>query len=257
MLNLVNTYTPLEVFPDIYIIAGTPFLYLADIETVVCGDLHIGELAHVTNRGISKPIFKDDTLKPALNALQQIDGIVNFSQIIFNGDIKHQTRGTNSVEQDQLQDFFQHELISSKSCILIKGNHDPYLELSLRLIPENCSIANEVNKSRYFIHHGHQLLENESAEVIILSHEHPAFMMKGNNFENVRVPAFVTLYASTKQFVIILPSASALPSGVPFPPRQKRQFMSPFLKTYGDLGTLTLYPFDPSIGSFIYPIQRK
>jgi metallophosphoesterase superfamily enzyme len=139
---------------------------------------------------------------------------------------------------------------------MIRGNHDKLLSKTTRDLPECCSVVDDFKDRGYMIHHGHLLFDDSKAQTIIVSHEHPAFVLRGNEFAHVKLPAFVTMRTKLNKQIVILPASSEIAMGNNFPPKSADQLLSPYLRKNGDLSTMQIFPFDPSTGVLDLPENR-
>ncbi|MDH5402827.1 MAG: metallophosphoesterase [Candidatus Heimdallarchaeota archaeon] len=243
--NITPLYNLHQLVPEINIIAGTPFLLVHDI--LVLSDLHIGQ--ELTLPG-HHPIVSN-YITTLIKSIQIIFNKYVINKIIVTGDIKEHTNTITIEEQIDLEFFITQINANNKSIVFIKGNHDKYIENLLRKINRTETIVEYYKIHDCFLHHGHYLFPLPSERIIIIGHEHPAYVFKGLNFEKEKLPAFVTLFIQDK-FVIILPSANQN-AGVPFPPKDKIHFLSPFLREHGNLQSLQIYPYNNSIGILHLP----
>ncbi|MCH8908817.1 MAG: metallophosphoesterase, partial [Candidatus Heimdallarchaeota archaeon] len=173
--------------------------------------------------------------------------------LIFNGDIKHSTNKINKQELIELKYLYEEPVVTKIRSVIIKGNHDKLLKLSLRKVEIPIEVVeNELKIGRYLFTHGHMEPQN-TFDILVLSHEHPSFVLQGSVRERVKLPAFVTMQTEDRRNVIILPAANSISSGVNFPPKTKNGFLSPYLKRNAKLKTMRIFPFDYSTGVLPIP----
>lgn len=235
---------------DISILNGTPFLYIKSIQTLVLGDLHLGQETSLFQKN------SDSISRACINLRNLIEYVmsnVKIHLIIFNGDIKHKTNGINSQEISELQYLLKIGEIQKIQCILIRGNHDRLLKFASRkILPDYCSIVDDYSIKNFYFHHGHDETVNDNkSDIIILSHEHPAYILKVN-LARMKLPAFVTLKTNNNKFVIILPAASEISTGSNIP-LSTSSFLSPYLRKNAIINTMQIIPFDPSTGILPLP----
>lgn len=235
---------------DFYLISGQPFLYHKDSQSLILGDLHLGQesaLFGIDNKQISK------SCKELTKNIIKLNDVVDIQTVICNGDIKHHTKSIKIQEVEELKYFVSSLIDYGVDIIFIEGNHDPLLEFLIPHVSENkLYIKKEHFIGNTLIHHGHLMLEPNDLKTIIISHEHPSFTFYGINRARVKLPAFVVMEAQGN-VVIILPAANGISSGTYFPPKSNEKFLSPYLQKYGEISSMEIFPFDEEIGIFELP----
>lgn len=247
----VNSFTLSD---ELSIIEGTPFLYLPKHATIVLGDVHLGHETIILGDEINQLSPPTKILRDQLLAAMERFEV---NRVIFNGDIKHMSFGVTKQERVELS-FLLEEMVSRAEVILVKGNHDRFLKFALKnRIRSSLSLVDNFDLGRILITHGDQDLNlPKNQNLIILSHEHPAFVFNGAVGERIKLPAFAKFEGfvdNAEREFVILPATSALAGGVPFPPKSSADFLSPLLKRVETPFELFLYPYDPSIGVLPVP----
>ncbi|KKK47711.1 hypothetical protein LCGC14_3152410, partial [marine sediment metagenome] len=208
-------YSQFDLNEKLAIISGTPFLLIKQSKTLVFGDLHFGQEYAIGLLDCDVSTEKSILAEYLLRTISDIRKTITIDNLVLNGDIKHEIFGTNGQEINSLQYFLNDSRVADLQITLIKGNHDVLLRQSLRHIQHNnITICDNICEPPICIFHGHEDNSNTECEIIILSHEHPSFIFRGNNFEKVRIMAFVTLKSKTNTDIVILPPANFISSGV-------------------------------------------
>ncbi len=234
---------------EIYIIEGYPFLYLKEYDTLILGDLHLGQENYIIQ---SQRPTVSNAVKILRHALERCVDHFNINTIVLNGDIKHVTRGVQIQEKLELNYVLNNPIISSKKIILVKGNHDPMISLILPKM-NNLNLRYSFELKDILITHGDRIIKNpESYKYIVLSHEHPSYVLRGSLGERVKLKSFAHCFDGATNF-ILLPAAGDLTGGTSFPPRTIGEFLSPTLKNLSDPLTISMYPFDETIGTLVIP----
>ena len=240
---------------EIYIIEGTPFLYIRSHSVLVLGDLHLGQEAGIFNHSGNEVSFVSLASKSIIDLLFSYVSYLKISKIIINGDIKHNSKNLLKQEMVELRYLFTRSKSENIEIHLIRGNHDEYLDLALSVInPTNIKITDFVSiatpDKRIFIFHGH-LDRSIDADIVVLSHEHPAYTLRSVNGAKAKLQAFVQIFTE-EQGIIILPSANPISLGVPI--KRNHQFNSPYLNNQrANFKIMHLYPFDPKTGVLPMP----
>ena len=139
---------------------------------LIFGDVHIGYEEAMKNDGVYAPRITFSELRKEIEEIL----LLKPKLIIVNGDIKHEFGRISNQEWKDAIDFLD-LLLSTGKVILIKGNHDNFLE------PIAVKRGVEVRDFYCFedvcITHGHKVLldekiYNKKTKAIIIGHEHPA-----------------------------------------------------------------------------------
>ncbi|MCE7736974.1 MAG: hypothetical protein GPJ54_18965 [Candidatus Heimdallarchaeota archaeon] len=250
----VSPYTLHSIGGNVFLVSGFPFVYLSDIKSLVFGDIHFGQETAIGLLDKSDKSSYPILAEHLLNIISVIAEKVEIHKLILNGDIKHETNGSNGQEIQSLKYFLNDPRIKSFEIVLVKGNHDKYLELSIRHLDRSNITLQEVFCSPpYCIFHGHENHDQDSCEFIIVSHEHPAYNFTGNNYEKMRTMAFVLLRSKRDKQILILPPANFISSGVIYPIRDNKKFLSPFLQKEANLSFQHIFPFSDDVGLLLLP----
>jgi putative SbcD/Mre11-related phosphoesterase len=179
---------------------------------LVIGDLHLGYDSMIRNQGISLPFNQlEETIKELEIIFKRIKALYTLKKIILLGDIKHHF----SFQQEEISDLrnflrFLEQYIPKEDIILIKGNHDTFTLRDYELhdfhIEDNLAFT-----------HGEQdfpeLYNNKNIKTILISHIHPAVMIKDKiNVKKEKYKCFLIGKYKKKEF-IILPSFFSMIEG--------------------------------------------
>ena len=244
---------------DLAIINNQPLLYIKSLKSMVLGDIHCGQHESVTHSGTS---FISKSTKKISKSITDAIQCFNVETVIFNGDIKHNTTRLTLQEKKELNYIFSNESLLSRKIVIVKGNHDKILKLSvLKSILSHWEFTDAFVNGGYYITHGDLPLTKEfTGHTVILSHEHPAFTIRGLIGESVKQKAFITMKAQffqeKKLNVVIVPAAGEYTSGCNFPIFNKKKFLSPFLRLYALTEKQTIYPLT-NYGPIKYEVQAS
>ena len=198
----------MEISPGITPIHET--LWIAKHKALILSDLHLGYEDSLHTKGILVP---KSQIKVILHKLQQILEMVHPTQIIINGDLKHEFGKVTSSERTQITALL--ELFREQRVVFITGNHDQVLS-RIR------SVA-EYQLGDTLIIHGDKLTQTTCSRIII-GHEHPAISLR----EKSKVEKFKCFLKGTwkGKELIALPSFNPLLEGTNV---LTGHFLSPFL----------------------------
>lgn len=236
---------------DVSIIEGTPFLYIKSLQSIVLGDLHLGHQDALVSSGSRSQSIDIERVLRLLDEVFQCK--INITTVILNGDIKHKTRGILKQEVEDIRLLVEWVVRNELNLISIKGNHDRLLEPILNSMTKGREsfLFKEIYKDNgyLFVHGDRDILEQElkGIHTIILSHEHPSYVMRGIVGESVKLNAFVTLQGLERK-VVILPATGYFTVGTKFPLKNRDRFLSPFLQKHANLSSQKIYPYDEDMG---------
>lgn len=252
----MRTYSivpPLEqyiILPDIHIISGTPFLYIPSKRILVMGDIHLGhESALFHGKSTNSHLSQVKLLVESLNSIRET---LQIDTTVINGDIKHHTQSIIPQEVQELNSLISYHEAQDIDLILVEGNHDPFLHFLVGEEHMKTEVVPFYEIGGILIHHGHNEPNFKNASFIIISHEHPAFQLRGYNRARVKLPAFVKMRAAGRD-VVITPPANSISSGMDFPVGNRNQFLSPFLQKHAEMKYMSIYPYDKDLGIFELP----
>jgi len=140
-------------------------------DCLVIADLHIGYETDLKKRGY-------DVHKLITQFLKEISNLkikTGASKLIILGDVKHKIPRMTVEEKYDIPFFFRKLSDIFDEIILIKGNHDGYIE---RIIREpKVKIVKEYIYKEYGFIHGHSYPSEElmQSRIVFMAHTHPSF----------------------------------------------------------------------------------
>lgn len=172
-------------------------------KTVLVTDFHLGYESVLREDGISLPAFQKEKL---LDRLANIKNRYDPDSLIVLGDFKHNFGRIGSQEFKELLDIMDY-LMEDSSLIMIKGNHDNYLEnyTNMKGVP---LYEEKIVLDGMTLTHGH--LDVRCKGLLIMGHEHPAIEIKDEVGSTLKYPCF--LY-NPKCKVLVLPAIDPLSEG--------------------------------------------
>jgi putative SbcD/Mre11-related phosphoesterase len=179
---------------------------------LLIGDLHLGYDSMIKEQGINLLFDQlEETKKELEIIIKRIKAIYTLKKIILLGDIKHHFNFQHEEVSD-LRNFlkFLERYLPKENIILIKGNHDTFTLKDYEL--KDFYIENELAFT-----HGEiafpELFTNKSIKTIIMSHIHPAVLIKDKiNIKREKYKCFLVGKYKKKQ-IIILPSFFSITEG--------------------------------------------
>lgn len=170
---------------------------------VIVTDFHFGYESVLREDGISLPTFQKEII---LDRLADIKSLYEPDLFIVLGDFKHSFGKTENREFNELLDIMDY-LMEDSSLVMVKGNHDNYLEnyTNIKSVPlyEEMMVLDDMTLT-----HGHQ--EVRCPGLLIMGHEHPAIEIKDEVGSKMKVPCF--LYSPERE-IVVLPAIDPLSEG--------------------------------------------
>ena len=218
---------------DFEILDSLPAIYMPELDLIVLSDLHLGLEASMTSKGNYVPTFHLEEVKEELSKLKELS---NADRILINGDLKNEysTSYSEKSEIKELIDFLQTKF---SDIIIIKGNHDLFLEDLLK--EKGLRLLDSYKEDGILFVHGHEELEDEEFDTVVIGHEHPALSLKDDIGVKEKIPCL--LHGQTKLGeLFVLPPYSKISNGTGINKARKRDLLSPVLKEV-DIDKLKAY----------------
>jgi putative SbcD/Mre11-related phosphoesterase len=206
-----------------------PALYHPEMDLVVISDIHLGLEGNMTSKGSYIPQFQLEEMKQELVEIKQSTGA---ERILVNGDMKNQF-STSYTEKQEVEEFITFLKEKFQEVILIKGNHDTFLE--------NTAEKHGLEMKRYFVEgsvlfiHGHEKIEEveEEFSTVVIGHEHPALGLTDDVGVKEKVPCL--LYGEVRDGLnlIVMPAYSKISNGSEVNNMPKNELLTPLLRESG------------------------
>lgn len=206
---------------------------------LVISDLHLGYEQSLNKDGIMIPRFQYPLIVERLEEIQEKS---SGSNIIINGDLKHEFGQITRQEWNETQEFLEFLKANFDDIVLIKGNHDNFT----RFIAEKSGLQVEecFQIGDSLILHGDKIpayLDKTDAENLIIGHEHPCIGLRnGERVEKIKC-YLVGRYENWN--LVVMPSFNFVTEGSDI--LQERP-LSPFIKAIpgGDLEVYAVENFE-------------
>lgn len=157
-------------------------IILDDGPTVVIGDLHLGYECTMEQSGMYLPRINTNSIRDSLN-----DIIYRYepSRVVILGDIKHNFERPRSEEYIDVHTIMS-LLLEAVDTIVIKGNHDNYLQ---NIISDLGLIVKDyVDIMGFRLEHGHI---DSGKRPTIIAHEHPCIRIPERIGIGLKIHCFV------------------------------------------------------------------
>lgn len=206
----------MEISKNIFIVKTA--LWMKEYETLVINDLHLGYEEALQHKGVLVPKFQ---LQEILSALENILEKTRAKKVIINGDLKHEFGRVLRQEWKEVSLFFDFLQKKGKEIIIIRGNHDPLLQIVAE--KKRVKVVNEYALGDTLIVHGDVLVKT-NAKRIIIGHEHPAITLREGS-KREKYKCFLKGKWREKELIAV-PSFNPLLEGTDI---LKEKLLSPFL----------------------------
>lgn len=232
-------------------IENIPAVYHPGMDLLVVSDLHLGLEGSMTHDGNYIPKIQLEQMK---NDIQDAKKETEASRILVNGDIKNDFSRSRYSEDREINEFLELLEENFEEKILIKGNHDRFLEQTLKeysLEPKEFHLEQGV-----LFTHGHLATENiegKEFETLIIGHEHPALVLEDEIGIREKVNCFLYGKTTTDKNIIVLPSFSSISNGTNINETPQKELLSPVLRDLVDKEKMKALAVSREAGIFQFP----
>ena len=245
----------MEIF-DFKTVENLPCLYFEENDLLVVSDLHLGLEESLTKDGNYVPKHQMDDIKDDVEKAKKETGA---SRILINGDIKNEFSTSRYSEAKEIKQFFR--LVEKKfdEVILIKGNHDNFVEGALSefsVEPLNYHV-----EEKTLFTHGHISLEELEVEeeyaTVVIGHEHPALALEDEIGTREKVDCF--LYGDNGQGlkIVVTPAFSPISNGTAVNETPQGELLSPVLRNKFEVKNMKAAAVSREAGVFDFPQLKK
>lgn len=207
----------IEVFKGVFVTADL-CLHLPEERTVVVADLHIGYESALEAEGIHIPRIQTESVKDSLGKIIEK---YEPDRLVVLGDLKHEFSRNLGQEMKDVRSVLE-SVSSQVEVILVKGNHDNFLEnivsrIQIPLVPMYRAAG------LTFVH-GHLPCADRP---LIMGHEHPSIKIFDRVGAYLKMPCHLLL---RDEGILVIPAFSPLASGTDLTGVTPAEYLSPILK---------------------------
>lgn len=221
-------------------------LLVEEVGVLAVADLHLGYEDVLKEEGLfiasQYPKVKEMILEMISDHSPDI--------LVVNGDFKHEFGEASLQEWVEVRDLIETLLKEKVKLFFVRGNHDNFIVTLMKRY--ELPLEPEVKIGDYLFLHGHRL-PTQTAEKIVIGHEHPSILLRDEFGTKFRYKAFLMGTYAEKELAV-LPSIHPLATGTVI--NKERTFMSPLL-TFTDIDEFTPYLVEPGITVKKFPKIRK
>lgn len=237
------------------IVDGLPVLFHPELDLLVVSDPHLGLEGTMTFDGNYVPRHQLDRLLEDLEKAKEDTGA---ERILVNGDLKNEFKTSRYSEKDEINDFLDFLDNNFEEIILVKGNHDTFLDSLVE--DQGLEMKDYHFENGILFTHGHLDLEEldvEGFDTVVIGHEHPALALKDDIGVREKVSCF--LYGDTEEGknIIVLPAFSSISEGSNVNETPQDKFLSPVIRNNTRKNRLKAIAVSREAGIFEFPQLRK
>lgn len=193
----------LEIKPGLWLDARRA-LFLAETQTLVAADLHLGYAWAHRHGGQLLPVSAPEDAPQRLLAL-----IESYAprEVVLLGDIVHRAVAVEALQAELCE--LINTLHARLRLILVAGNHDRHLRRLLDECGLDLPLQTEHRCGKYLLVHGDaRRVENAAPGCVIMGHEHPAITISDGVATRAKCPCFLL-----SEEVLVLPAFSSWAAG--------------------------------------------
>lgn len=212
---------------DVELLDGMPVIFIKSIDSLVIADPHLGYEGVMAKKGVLIPKVN---LKHICTILEKAIKVTKAKTLIVDGDIKNEFSMVDEEEFNELYDFINFAKERGVSLVLIKGNHDNFVERYRD--PFKLKIhGQEANIGGYLFFHGEELPSgmNNKTKMLIMGHEHPAIAIFNEVGKKEKLRCFLSGKFEGKD-ILVLPAINYFASGTEINAVPKDELLAPIFE---------------------------
>lgn len=217
----------MQLTKDITLLDGLPIIHIKSLNALVVADLHLGYEGVMAKKGGA--LLPKVNLKKIIEMLTEALKKTKADKIIVDGDIKNEFSTVDQEEFNELYDFIQFGKEKKVELILIKGNHDNFVErykTPFKLVVHR----QETKIGRYLFFHGEEMpRETKGIDMMIMGHEHPAIGVFNAAGSKEKIPCFL-LGAYKRVPILVLPAMNYFAAGTDINLQPKSELLAPIFR---------------------------
>lgn len=229
-----------------------PCIYHEELDLLVLSDLHLGLEGSMTSEGSYIPKFQ---LQDVIEDVEEARGKTSASRILLNGDLKNEFRKSYYSEKQEIKKFLRRLQKDFEEIIIIEGNHDKFIEKTV----EDLGLE---FKQKYFedgvlFVHGHEELDKDDFETLVIGHEHPALSLKDDIGVVEKFDCIIYGEMNSGENIVVLPAFSSISNGTRINETPESELLSPILREDVNVSKLKAVAVSRDAGVFEFPELGK
>jgi putative SbcD/Mre11-related phosphoesterase len=224
-----------------------PALFHKESSTVVISDLHLGLEGSMTQKGSYIPPAQ---LEDTIEEIEKLQEETEADKLVINGDIKTEFAASRYKEREEVKEFLETATDNFKDVVLIKGNHDTFLDSTLEEYGLRFVKYHVDNGVLYT--HGHISLEEldvrEDYHTVVIGHEHPALRLTDEIGVAEKLDCFLFGETEDEKNIIVMPAFSQLSKGTNINETPSSELLSPIMRNKVDLDSMEAAGISREVG---------
>ncbi len=211
---------------DVELLDGMPVIFIKSLNALVIADPHLGYEGVMAKKGVLIP---KANLKHICKIIEDALKKTKAKTIIVDGDIKNEFSKVDEEEFNELFDFMNFAKERGVSLILIKGNHDNFVDRYAE--PFKLKIhQQEAKVNGYLFFHGEDMPKDlQDVKMLIMGHEHPAIAIFNKAGKREKLRCF--LYGEFKgRKLLVLPAINYFASGTEVNSVPQKELLAPIFE---------------------------
>ncbi len=224
---------------DVEILDGLPVLFIRPLSALVCSDLHLGYEGVMADSGSFLPKIN---LKNAKLILSKAAKETLPECLIVDGDIKNEFSKVHAEEFNEFSEFvgFVKEDLRIKRVILIKGNHDNFIDRLKEPLGFEVH-TQEALLGDFLFFHGEELPRTKEGKFLAMGHVHPAISVYNNFGMREKLRCFLYGRLKDKREIVVLPAMNYFAEGVGVNAGENLEEMAPIFKKMLDVDKMEAF----------------
>lgn len=219
---------------DVELLEGVPVAFIRSLGAIVIADPHLGYEGVMAKKGTLIPKVN---LKTICKTIDMALAKTGAKTIIVDGDIKNEFSTVDVEEFNELYDFINFVKERGVVAVLIKGNHDNFVERykePFKLVVHR----QEAHLGKYLFFHGEEMPGEigKDIEMLVMGHEHPAIAIFNKAGKREKLRCF--LYGTFKRKkLLVLPAINYFASGTDINAVPEEELLAPIFE-HIDVGAM-------------------
>ncbi len=211
---------------DIELPEGLPVAHMRSLSSIVISDLHLGYEGMMARNGVLSPKINLLRIKKTISKALDATGA---NRVIVDGDIKNEFSKVEMEEFNELYDFITYVKSTGAELVLIKGNHDNFVErygnaFGLKIYRQEAAFG------EYLFFHGEEMPgSSASIKTLVMGHEHPAIGVYNKSERKEKLKCF--LYGKYMRYnLLVLPAMNYFSTGTEVNMEPKGNLLAPIFR---------------------------
>ena len=225
---------------EIEILDGLPLIHIKSMSAIACSDLHLGYEGVMADRGVFLPKANLKSIKESIKLA--VDS-VNPRSIIIDGDIKNEFSKVHLEEFNEFRELcvYLKEDLELENIILIKGNHDNFIERLKEPIGFKMYYQEGLISKMLFFHGEDKPMAKSGYTHMIMGHLHPSIALFNSVGIKEKLKCFLSGKTKRGKYILILPAMNYFAPGVDVNMEEDISGLAPIFRNMLDVDEMDAY----------------